>query len=883
LTLTDGQRLGPYQILAAIGAGGMGEIYKAHDTRLDRIVAIKVLPALYEHNQDIRSRFEREAKAISRLNHPNICTLHDIGQENGTGYLVLEYLEGDTLATRLKKGALSPVELITYATQIADALERAHKQGLVHRDLKPANIMLAKDGAKLLDFGLAKLQVKEGIVEGVEGATRTTPLTGEGTIIGTLQYMAPEQLEGKEADHRSDIFAFGAVLYEMATGQRAFQGSSQASLIAAILKEEPRPISELQPMSPPMLDRAIRQCLAKDPDQRWQSAGDLKRALQWASEGGSQVGIPLPVSRRRKSREKTLWIVCGILFFVASTLAGIHFTQRISKPKVARFIMSAPTGLTAVSWPQLSPDGNTLAFVALDTNGQAGIYLRPLNSIEAHLLVKTQNTNSRPFWSPDSKQLAFFENTTQLKKISLAGGMAQLVCEAQMGVDGSWGSGGVIIFDGGQTDSIRQVPAAGGTPAAASRIDHTDKEKMNGWPCFLPDGEHFLFIALKDTSGGEWTLKVGSIKSLEAMALTTVDSRVTYANGHILYVKNNLLVAHQFDTDNLKLIGEPIPLTSSIAALAERALFSASDDGTLIFQRGHAGSQHLIVSVDRRGDSAVQIGPLAPYGCFALSPDNNRLAYEMASDQQNLMDIWVRDLRRNVASRLTFGPGINGWPIWNYDGSKVLFTSNRTASRFCVMQRNANGTGTDEKLLANDSLDISATDASSSGSRFVLQASSNNEDLWIHDMATGKTEQLLTQPYSEQRGVLSPDGRLIAYQSNETREAEIYIRELTPTGGKWQVSTTHGRCPKWRADGKELYYITYDYDFMAVPISYDKGLEIGTPVKLFNHRFVFSGTQTLSPYAPTSDGKRFYILSPTDQSKTSEFVVVQNWVEELKK
>lgn len=365
--------------------------------------------------------------------------------------------------------------------------------------------------------------------------------------------------------------------------------------------------------------------------------------------------------------------------------------------------------------------------------------------------------------------------------------------------------------------------------------------------------------------------------------LTAVDSRVTYSNGHILYVKNRLLVAQKFDTGSLEFIGEPIPLTNSIASLGERALFSASDDGTLIFQRGQVGSRHLIISVDRHGDSAEQIGPVAPYGSFALSPDNSRLAYEMLSDQQNIADIWVRDLKRNVASRLTFGSGINGWPIWNHDGTKVLFTSNRTAGRFCVMQRNANGTGTEEVILANDSLDVSATDASLDGSRLVLSIASNNEDLWIYSTATGKTDPLLSQPYSEQRGVFSPDGRFLAYQSNETREAEIYIRELGPTGGKWQISTEHGRCPKWRADGKELYYTTYDYDFMAVPISYDKGLEIGTPVKLFNYRYVFSGTSTLYPYAPTSDGKRFYILSPTDQSGSSEFVIVQNWLEELKK
>ena len=597
----------------------MGEVYKAHDSRLDRVVAIKVLPSLYVGNQSLRSRFEREAKAISRLNHPNICTLYDIGHENGTDYLVLEYLEGETLASRLKKGAMQIEELIRTATQVADALERAHKQGLVHRDLKPANIMLTKNGAKLLDFGLAKLQVNEGIVEGVEGVTRTTPLTGEGTIIGTIQYMAPEQLEGKEADQRSDIFSFGTVLYEMATGRRAFEGSSQASLIAAILKEEPRAISELQPMSPPMLDRAIRQCLAKDPDQRWQSAGDLKRALTWVSEGGSQVGIPVPVSVRRRIRERALWIASAILFLLTATLAVIHFGQRSVEPRVVRFTIPSPSGLSAVSWPRVSPDGSTVAFIAADTSRQIGIYLRPFNSLEAHLLVRTQSDASRPFWSPDSKQLAYFE-TNQLKKISISGGLAQLVCEAAVGSDGSWGSQGVILFDGGPTDSVRQVSASGGTPSAASRIEHSHHEKINAWPCFLPDGVHFLYLADQDTSADQFRLKVGSVKTLECNDLFMVNSRVDYANGYILYIQKNLLVARPFDPDKLKVTGEPVPLSGNVAALAERALFSVSSEGTLVFHRGNTGGLNMIISVDRRGDSTIQIGtPGKICGLYAVA------------------------------------------------------------------------------------------------------------------------------------------------------------------------------------------------------------------------------------------------------------------------
>jgi len=454
LALENGAKLGPYEILSPAGAGGMGEVYKARDTRLDRTVAVKVLPDIIAGSADLRSRFDREAKAISSLSHPNICTLYDVGHQEGIDFLVMEYLEGETLAERLKGGPLPIDDLFAFAIQIADALDKAHKIGLVHRDLKPGNIMLTKGGAKLLDFGLARLQASAGPDQAGSGLTVTTPLTGKGTILGTLPYMSPEQLEGKEVDGRSDIFSFGAIMYEMATGKRAFDGKSQASLIASIIKEQPRPITQLEPLAPPMLDRVIRQCLEKEADHRWETAGDLKRALEWIAEGGSQVGIPAVVSTRRKRRERILWVVTMALAAVAATFGVLEVTRTTPTPKVARWIIPPAAGLTSITWPRLSPDGSTIAFQAVDSSGQSGIYLRPLNSLEPHLLVRIQGEGARLFWSPDSKQLAFFE-TNQLKKVSIAGGLSQIVCEAT-GADGSWGSTGVILFDGGLNDSVRQ-------------------------------------------------------------------------------------------------------------------------------------------------------------------------------------------------------------------------------------------------------------------------------------------------------------------------------------------------------------------------------------------------------------------------------------------
>ncbi len=886
MALAVGSRLGPYEIVSVAGAGGMGEVYRAKDTRLDRTVAIKVLPTGATDNADLRQRLEREAKAVSSLNHPHICTLYDVGHQDGTDFLVMEYIEGETLAARLEKGPLSTQELLKYAIQIADGLDKAHKQGLVHRDLKPGNIMLTKSGAKLLDFGLAKLAESGDVIQGVSGVTRTTPLTGAGTILGTLHYMPPEQLEGKEADARSDIFAFGCVLYEMATGKRAFEGKSQASLIASILKEQPRSIAELTPLSPPMLERVIRQCMEKEPDDRWNSAGDVKRALEWIVEGGSQVGLPAVVSTRRRVRERVLWIAVAVLGLAVTALTARELAREEPQPLVTRFSIPADPRLSAITWPRLSPDGRTLAFTAVDSSGRNGIWIRPMNSLDAHMLVYISGASTgnptRPFWSPDSKQLAYFEGG-QLKKVSIAGGLAQLVCDAGNGSDGAWGRDGIIVFDGSATDSIRQVPAVGGTPSAGSVIHRDSGESGAAWPAFLPDGEHFLYLAFVDTLGSRSLLKVGSVRSLESTTLTIVDGRAEYSTtGHILYLRGNLLVAQPFDAGTLKLTGEPVPVASNVSTSAERTHFAVSDNGFLTYQRGQVAGSARIVWLDRKGDSLAAVGRMEALSNVALSPDGTRLAYEISADGGNASDVWVRDLKRDVTSRLTFGPTVNAWPVWSPDGAKVFFCSNRVAGKFRVYSHNANGTGSDEEVVASDSMDLAAVDASMDGSMLIMFSSQGGEtDLLAYRFAEKTLEPLVATPFAEVRGVLSPDGRYLAYQSNESGSFEIYVRELTPTGGKWQISASRGRAPLWRLDGKELYYLTFENEVMAVPIDYSSGFEIGTPERLFTRRHSWSGNATLRPYQASADGQRFLMVIPGDQSALSDFVLVQNWAAEL--
>ncbi len=861
----------------------MGEVYRARDTRIDRTVAIKTLPSHLASNPDLRQRFDREARAISSLNHPNICALFDIGQQDGLDFLVMEYLEGEPLSTLLEKGPIPTAELLRTAIQIADALDKAHRQGLVHRDLKPGNIVLTKNGAKLLDFGLAKWQ-ENGAVTGLSGITRTSsPLTGEGSIVGTFQYMSPEQLEGKEADSRSDLFSFGVVLYEMATGKKPFEGKSQASLIASIMKEDPRPISAIQPMTPPAMERVVRQCLAKEPDDRWQTAGDLKRELNWIVQGGSQVGVPAVVATRRRRRLQTGWIVAAVASVAAIVLGSMMLLRHTPPVKVVRFNIPPEAGMRAMRWPRISPDGRTVAFLAGDSAGKDMIWIRPIGSLTAYPLPGTEGA-WRPFWSPDSHYLAFTESG-QLKKVAASGGPVQLIGETKGGYDGTWGARGIILFDGANQDSIRAVPVAGGPVTGVTMINHSGHEQYHCWPSFLPDGNHFIFLVSTDSAVGvasqSFIAKVGSLDSKEVRTLFPSDSRVEYdRSGYLLYVLNSILMARRFDVNKLEVKGEPAPIAEHLSTQNGASGFGVSEDGLLLYQAQGGSAASELVWLDRNGKELSKVADPAPYRDIILSPDGKRLAYGFLDPQLNTEDIWVRDLTRNVSSRLTFDPKDDIGPIWSPDESKVAFSSNRTG-HFALMWKMANGVGSDELIYGGDAaVHVRGLDWSRDGKTITLERFSQGQfDVGLLDLATRKATWVLTSPFNEASPVLSPDGKYLAYQSDETGAFQVYVLELGGAGGKWQISNDPGVWPLWRADGKELFYVSRG-TLMAVPINTVGSFQAGTPVKLFEARLETSGIRGRR-YDVTSDGQRFLLNRQLGATTQFGFVAVQNWTADL--
>jgi len=888
MTLHKGQRLGPYEIETPAGAGGMGEVYKAKDTRLDRTVAIKVLPERTAKNADLRARFEREAKAISSLNHPNICTLHDIGHQNEIDFLVMEYLEGETLAERLKKGALEFPDALETGIQIAEGLHAAHRQGLIHRDLKPSNVFLTREGAKLLDFGLAKLRTEGELVEGADGDTRTTPITGTGTIVGTMQYMSPEQLEGQEADTRSDIFAFGATLYEMVARKRAFEGKSHASLIAAVMSSNPIPVSQVKPTTPPALDRLIRKCLKKDPEQRWQSMRDLADELRWIMDAGSQAGIPTPVSVRRRRHFRLVWAVAVAAMLAVITLAIILMLQEQPMPITSRLTYVPEIAMGDVEWPRISPDGRLLAFLATDSLGEKMIWIRPLNSFEAYSLAGTEDAQ-RPFWSPNSRYLAFFSGE-QLKKIPAAGGPAQLICEAR-GADGSWGSAGVILFDFTAGDPLFKVSAKGGVPSAATTINDERGEQTHSWPWFLPDGNHFLYLVSVYRDSGTTgrassdyeVLKVGSLDGSVEKELVRVDSRVEYtSSGYIVYCREGVLFARKFDIGKLDFTGEPIPIAEDIALGTDTYQFSISQGGVMVYTAGRTGFESQIVATDRHGQDLDTVGQPARYRDLALSPDENRLAYDKAGPQTGFRDVWVYDLVRGVNTRITMHRGHDWNPVWSPDGEQIAYASNRLGSPG-IMSRLANGTGEPKLICYRSETGTRPSDWSRDGGAISAYQFENGWDIIVIDPddSTNILRSLITS-HNEMNGHISPDGRYLAYQSDESGRYEIYILDLNELSNKWQVSANGGHSPRWRGDGEELYYWDPNYSMMAVAVNVDgEHIEIGIPQQLFTRTINKSSVWPRAWYDVSNSGDRFYLNVPIGRAR-SEFVVVQNWDAELR-
>ncbi|HET9951320.1 MAG TPA: protein kinase [Candidatus Eisenbacteria bacterium] len=880
MTLVPGTRLGAYEILAPIGAGGMGEVFKARDTRLDRVVAIKILQGHLSVSPETRQRFEREARVISSLNHPNICTLFDIGHQDGMDYLVMEYLEGDSLADRLAKGPLSLQELLKAGTEVADALDRAHRQGLVHRDLKPGNIMLTKAGAKLLDFGLARatgLAPSAGSM--TASPTMSRPLTAEGTIVGTFQYMAPEQLEGKEADPRSDLFSFGAVLYEMATGRHAFEGKSQASLIASILKETPQPISSVSNVSPPALDKIVMRCLEKDPEDRYQTARDVLLELKWVADAGSRAGIPAPVAAKRKSRELLAWRLVA-LATTAALLFGVNGIVNRPKPaKPIEFLAPVPAGIVFIDTPKISPDGSTIAFSASDTTGAQRLWIRRLESLDSTPLTNTE-TAGRPCWSPDGKFLAFMSDG-KLKKVAVDGGPPQTVCESKSRGDASWSRKGIILYDGSPQDSIMRVNAGGGTPSPATRIDRKNGETGSAWPSFLPDGRHFLFLGLT-AKPDESYLKVGDIESDKVVTLQKGNfSRIEYvAPGYIIYARERALLAQPFDAGSLKMKGDPFPIVDDVAAgggTSSNADFSTSRS-TLIFRGGAAGGLTQVFVLDRDGRDVRTIGdPMNVYN-VSLSPDGQRLATSRGNAN---VDLWITDIARGVSSRFTFDPAQDFTPVWSPDGKRIAFNSDRSG-REAIYIKDSDGVQAESLLVAHE-LRLGVADWSRDGRYLACLLAGKEGGVYVIDLQGDRAlRPVVVTPFLEGDPRFSPDGRWILYSNDESGRREVYIQSIQAGSGKWQVSTDGGRDPRWSRDGKEIFFLASNNRLMAVDVTTDPTITLGTPHVLFRS-VSWDPDRYGGNYDVSADRQHFYIRRANGMSELPATTVVVNWMERFKK
>ena len=876
MTLAGGSRLGPYEVLAPIGAGGMGEVYRARDTRLERDVAVKVLPKHLSSSEEMRQRFEREAKAISQLSHPHICALYDVGSHEGTEYLVMELLEGETLAARLAKGALPLEQTLRFGVEIADALDKAHRQGIVHRDLKPGNVMLTKSGVKLLDFGLAKVMApaeeKSGLTS-LPTMAGAPNLTQQGSILGTFQYMAPEQLEGAEADARSDIFSFGAVLYEMATGRRAFSGKSQASLISAIMKEEPEPISSVSPLTPSSLERVIRTCLAKDPEDRWQSAHDIGRELKWIGEG-SQAGVPAPVFSRRRRREMAAWSAAAVLALALAALA-ILGRRPVREAGVVRLSLDIPAKAMFESFDHatLSPDGRLVAFIAHTQGGKRSIWIRPLRSLSATPLRGTDEA-VQLFWSPNSVSIGFFAEG-KLKRIEASGGPPQVLADAPLPNGGTWNSDGVILFTPNQYDVIHRVAATGGTVRAATKLG--PHEDAHIWPCFLPDGKHFVFLG--DASSTEnHSIRLGTLDSSDSVPLVSpaVTNLGMAPPDFVLFVRAGTLVAQRLDVKARKLVGEPVLLGERIASvdLLHGFEFSASQTGVLLYRSANPESQ--LAWFDRSGKRQGDVGEPARYGRFELSPDEKRIVFERIDADGRHGNLWLQDLTRGSTSRLTTAAGSDYSPVWSPDGSRILFGSARPG--FADLFEISAGGGSAERQVLHDAQDKNALDWSRDG-RFALFLSispSTREDIWTLPLeGGGKPAPIVSTRFTEQDAQISPDGKWFAYSSDEAGRPEVYVQAFSDASKRYQVSNSGGARPRWRGDGKEIFLLSGN-TLQSVPIHVGASLEAGKPKDLFR-------LPLWEDYAITHDGQRILAATSVEDNPVFPPTVVLNWTADLKR
>ncbi len=883
MSLSPNSTLGSYTILSKIGEGGMGEVWRARDSKLGRDVAIKVLPPAFSADKDRLARFEQEAQSAGALNHPNILVIHHIGTHDGSPYIVSELLEGETLRDRMGGNPLPQRKAIDYALQIAHGLAAAHDKKIVHRDLKPDNLFITKDGrVKILDFGLAKLVGTDG--DGLQTDIPTRKVnTDPGTVMGTVGYMSPEQLRGQQADHRSDIFSFGAILYEMLSGRRAFRGQSTADTISAILREDPPDLSETNKTVSPALERVVHHCLEKNPEERFHSANDLGFAIEALSGSAGTTTTVLSALPSRGKNFATLlpWVIAGATLIATAILAWVYFRQPPMIEKPISFFVSMPKEAIEASSPVISPDGRTLVFVVV-SEGKRLLYVRPLGQTEAQALTGTEDAQY-PFWSPDSRHLAFFSNS-KLKKIDATGGPIQTLCDAAAGgVGGTWNADGVILL-GLDTKGIHRVPAAGGTPVPVLQLDEARKEVAQGWPAFLPDGKHFLYQSWNgrpDTSA----IFVAALDGSDRKLLLNADSNALYVSpGYLLFARGTTLTAQSFDVRKLEVKGESFPVAEEIGFnnFNSYSNASVSEDGTLAYLGGGVPNRELIW-FDRNGKQLESVGPSGEINDIVLSRDGKRLAIQRAMENNNF-DIWLMDLARGVPSRFTFESGTKDNPVWSPDGNFVAFSSGTPGgdALINIYRKPTSGLGNSELLFKSDTAK-EPTDWSSDG-RFILfnQYEQSGADVWVLPLFDDhKPYPLLNSEFEETAAFFSPDGHWFAYTSNETGRVEVYIQPFPRTGGKWLVSNGGGGQPHWRGDGKELFYVAPDKTLMSVEIKTGSTVEMSAPKPLFTTKV--RNYTAPNRYVVAPDGQRFLVNAPAGDSTVAPITVVVNWASGLKK